>query len=144
VDRRQFIGSAGLSALSLAVAAAGGARAAAPARVLPMPLRKGDTVALVSPSSATDEALGACLLEQHRPADALPLFEQTLKAREASAGPDDPWNATSLSGLGRAQLGVGQRTLAVATLTRAVKSLDTSKLDDGLLQKTKQALDQAR
>ncbi|MER2566569.1 MAG: serine/threonine-protein kinase [Myxococcaceae bacterium] len=93
---------------------------------------------------ATDEALGACLLEQHRPADALPLFEQTLKAREASAGPDDPWNATSLSGLGRAQLGVGQRTLAVATLTRAVKSLDTSKLDDGLLQKTKQALDQAR
>ncbi|MBP6796485.1 MAG: LD-carboxypeptidase [Luteimonas sp.] len=64
MDRRQFIGSAGLSALSLAVAAAGGARAAAPARVLPMPLRKGDTVALVSPSSATDEALGLQLARE--------------------------------------------------------------------------------
>lgn len=64
MDRRQFIGSAGLSVLSLAVAAAGGSRAAAPARVLPLPLRKGDTVALVSPSSATDEALGLQLARE--------------------------------------------------------------------------------
>ena len=93
---------------------------------------------------ATDEAQGACLLDQHRPAEALPLFETTLKAREASAGPDDPWNATSISGLGRAQLGLGNVAAAVVTLTRAVKSLEASKIDDGLLQKTRQALELAR
>lgn len=93
---------------------------------------------------ATNEAQGTCLLDQHRPGEALPLFEATLKTREESAGPDDPWNATSISGLGRAQLGLGRKAAAVVTLGRAVKSLEASKLDDGLLQKTKQALEQAR
>jgi len=64
MDRRRFIGSAGLSALSLALAGTGSAIAAPPARLLPVPLRKGDTVALVSPSSATDEALGLQLARE--------------------------------------------------------------------------------
>lgn len=50
--------------LSLGLAGAGGAIAAPPARLLPAPLRKGDTVALVSPSAATDEALGLQLARE--------------------------------------------------------------------------------
>ncbi|MBP6797965.1 MAG: LD-carboxypeptidase [Luteimonas sp.] len=50
--------------LSLGLAGAGSAIAAPPARLLPAPLRKGDTVALVSPSAATDEALGLQLARE--------------------------------------------------------------------------------
>lgn len=57
MDRRQFIGNAALAAL-LPLAGAGKAMAAAPrGRLLPVPLNKGDTVALVSPSSATDDPM---------------------------------------------------------------------------------------
>lgn len=93
---------------------------------------------------ATNEAEGACLLDSNRAAQALPLFETTLAVRENQAGPDDPWNATAISGLGRAQLALGKKPLAAATLARAVKLLEASKLDDGLLEKTKKALEQAR
>ncbi|MDP3231231.1 MAG: tetratricopeptide repeat protein [Myxococcales bacterium] len=92
----------------------------------------------------TNEVEGACLLDSNRAAQALPLFEATLAVREKQAGPDDPWNATVLSGLGRAQLGVGKKTDAAVTLARAVKLLEASKLDDALLQKSKQALEQTR
>lgn len=61
MDKRQFIKSGMLAALSLPLAGQGLASAAAsgarPGRLLPVPLNKGDTVALVSPSKATDEAL---------------------------------------------------------------------------------------
>ena len=50
--------------LSLGLAGAGSAIAAPPARLLPAPLRKGNTVALVSPSAATDEALGLQLARE--------------------------------------------------------------------------------
>jgi tetratricopeptide (TPR) repeat protein/predicted Ser/Thr protein kinase len=93
---------------------------------------------------ATNEAEGACLLDSNRPAQALPLFEATLAVREKQAGPDEPWNATALSGLGRAQLGVGKKAVAAVTLARAAKLLEASKLDEGLLVKTKQALEQTR
>jgi eukaryotic-like serine/threonine-protein kinase len=93
---------------------------------------------------ATNEAEGACLLDSNRPAQALTLFETTLAVREQQAGPDDPWNAKSISGVGRAQLALGKKPLAAATLDRAVKLLEASKLDEALLVKTKQALEQAR
>ncbi|MCW5579872.1 MAG: LD-carboxypeptidase [Luteimonas sp.] len=65
MQRRRFIGNAALSALSLATAGPAGALLAAPpGRVRPLPLRKGDTVALVSPSSATDEALSLQLARE--------------------------------------------------------------------------------
>ncbi len=57
MDRRQFIGNAALAAL-LPLAGGGKAMAVAPrGRLLPVPLNKGDTVALVSPSSATDDPM---------------------------------------------------------------------------------------
>jgi muramoyltetrapeptide carboxypeptidase len=57
MHRRHFIGSATLAAAALMLPLAGGsdARATAPRRVLPLPLNPGDTVGLVSPSSATDD-----------------------------------------------------------------------------------------
>lgn len=69
MDRRTFIGSAALAAgLSLVP---GGATAgpapdpqATPRRLLPRPLEPGDTVGLVSPSSATDERLSLQLARE--------------------------------------------------------------------------------
>lgn len=55
MHRRQFIGSAALAGLLLGLPASVGASANPRGRLLPMPLGKGDTVGLVSPSSATDE-----------------------------------------------------------------------------------------
>ncbi|RRN78488.1 LD-carboxypeptidase [Pseudoxanthomonas sp. SGD-10] len=56
MHRRQFLGGA-MAASLLALAGPGRARAAAAARLLPPALRPGDTVGLVSPSSATDDRL---------------------------------------------------------------------------------------
>lgn len=55
MHRRQFIRSAALAGLLLGLPASVGATAIPRGRLLPMPLSKGDTVGLVSPSSATDE-----------------------------------------------------------------------------------------
>ena len=57
MHRRQFIGNAALAALLLPLAHGGSAIAAAAPRkrLLPPALNKGDTIALVSPSSATDD-----------------------------------------------------------------------------------------
>jgi len=66
MDRRQFIGSAALAAgLSLVGSGAGaGTTTTAQRRVLPAPISPGDTVALVSPSSATDERLSLQLAKE--------------------------------------------------------------------------------
>ena len=57
MHRRHFIGSAALAALMLPLARGGDAWAAPRMKLLPVPLNKGDTVALVSPSSATEDPL---------------------------------------------------------------------------------------
>ncbi|TWI04635.1 muramoyltetrapeptide carboxypeptidase [Luteimonas cucumeris] len=55
MHRRHFLGSAALAALMLPLARGGDALAASSSRLLPPPLNRGDTVALVSPSAATDD-----------------------------------------------------------------------------------------
>ena len=64
MDRRRFIGSAGLATLLplvggdvVAAAAATGSAKVPRQRVVPVPLNPGDTVALVSPSAATAERI---------------------------------------------------------------------------------------
>ncbi|HEY4531432.1 MAG TPA: LD-carboxypeptidase [Luteimonas sp.] len=57
MDRRDFIGCLALAGLALPFAGRALAHRAAPPRLLPPALRPGDTIALVSPSSATDERL---------------------------------------------------------------------------------------
>lgn len=63
MDRRHFIGSAALAAL-LPLVGGGSAIAAPRRRLLPAALNPGDTVALVSPSSATDERLNLQLAQE--------------------------------------------------------------------------------
>ena len=57
MDRRQFLGSAALAASALPLSGLASATIAMPTRLLPVPLARGDTVGLVSPSSATDDSL---------------------------------------------------------------------------------------
>ncbi len=65
MQRRQFIGSAALAAMLLPLAGGAGAMAASPrGRLLPVPLNKGDTVALVSPSAAIDEPFNLQLAQE--------------------------------------------------------------------------------
>lgn len=70
MQRRQFLGSAALAGLVLPLAGAGGAMAAATTttapsgRLLPVPLNRGDTVGLVSPSAATDDLLNLQLARE--------------------------------------------------------------------------------
>jgi muramoyltetrapeptide carboxypeptidase len=63
MHRRNFIGSAALAAL-LPLVGSGSANAASRRRLLPAPLNPGDTVALVSPSSATAERLSLQLSQE--------------------------------------------------------------------------------
>jgi hypothetical protein len=88
------------------------------------------------------EVEGECLLSNGQPKAALPVFTQALTAREKAQDP--PWEAMAVSGLGRTQLALGQKALAASTLERVVKSLEASKLDDELLEKTRKALASAR
>ena len=64
MQRRQFLGNAALAGLMVSLPGIGVAAASAPARVLPPPLVKGDTVALVSPSAATDNRLDLQLSQE--------------------------------------------------------------------------------
>jgi muramoyltetrapeptide carboxypeptidase len=64
MQRRDFLQSAALAALLPMLGSAGSAIAAPRGRVLPVPLRPGDTVGLVSPSSATDERLNLQLARE--------------------------------------------------------------------------------
>ncbi|WP_202842260.1 S66 peptidase family protein [Luteimonas saliphila] len=56
MHRRDFLGNAALAAALLPLAAVRSASAAPHARLLPVPLAPGDTVCLVSPSSAVDDS----------------------------------------------------------------------------------------
>ena len=89
--------------------------------------------------TVTWEAEGEALLSNGRPKDALVAFERSLALRE-KADPEEPSNAFSLSGLGRAQKAVGQRAEAKTTLKRAVASLEASGLSEELLAQTREAL----
>lgn len=64
MDRRRFLGSAALAASLLPLAGVGAPAAAPRRRLLPVPLRKGDTVALVSPSSASDDSFSLQLARE--------------------------------------------------------------------------------
>ena len=64
MQRRQFLGSAAAAALMLSLPGGPAMAAPRPSRLLPMPLAKGDTVALVSPSAATDERLDLRLSQE--------------------------------------------------------------------------------
>jgi len=64
MDRRGFIRNAALAALLPSLGGMGTANAAPRRRLLPMPLNKGDTVGLVSPSSATDDSFNLQLARE--------------------------------------------------------------------------------
>lgn len=66
MHRRGFLGAAALAAagVALPLAGTGSARAAVRGRLLPMPLNAGDTVGLVSPSSATDDSFNLQLARE--------------------------------------------------------------------------------
>jgi tetratricopeptide (TPR) repeat protein len=84
------------------------------------------------------EVEAECLLEAGQPARALPVFTHSLEAR-AKAG-DDDWTARSRVGLGRTQLALGRKADARPLLSKAVTSLERSKLDAVLLEKARAAL----
>ena len=64
--------------------------------------------------------------------------------REKARGPDYAENAFALSGIGRAQVLLGKRALAIPTLRRATKLLEESGLDADLLAATQAALTKAQ
>ncbi|HSD18105.1 MAG TPA: LD-carboxypeptidase [Thermomonas sp.] len=64
MDRRTFLGSAALAASMLPLAGIARAGDASRGRLLPVPLRKGDTIGLVSPSSATDDSFNLQLARE--------------------------------------------------------------------------------
>lgn len=64
MDRRGFIRNAALAALLPSLGGMGTANAATRRRLLPMLLNKGDTVGLVSPSSATDDSFNLQLARE--------------------------------------------------------------------------------
>ncbi len=64
MDRRQFLGSTALAAALLPFAGTGAAAPPSRGRLLPQPLGKGDTIALVSPSSATDDSFNLQLARE--------------------------------------------------------------------------------
>ena len=64
MDRRGFIRTAAMTAVLPSLGGIGAASAAARPRLLPVPLAKGDTIGLVSPSSATDDSLNLQLARE--------------------------------------------------------------------------------
>ena len=64
MDRRGFIQGAALAALLPSLGSIGSASAAERRRLLPVPLHKGDTVGLVSPSSAIDDSFNLQLARE--------------------------------------------------------------------------------
>lgn len=64
MDRRGFIRNAAWAALLPSLGGMGTANAATRERLLPMPLNKGDTVGLVSPSSASDDSFNLQLASE--------------------------------------------------------------------------------
>lgn len=64
MDRRGFLRRAALAALLPSLGGIGTASAAARERLLPMPLNRGDTVGLVSPSAASDDSFNLQLARE--------------------------------------------------------------------------------
>jgi muramoyltetrapeptide carboxypeptidase len=64
MQRRAFLASAALAATSLPLLRGGDAQAAPRGRLLPPPLNKGDTIALVSPSGASDDLFDLQLAQE--------------------------------------------------------------------------------
>ncbi|MFT3763415.1 MAG: LD-carboxypeptidase [Pseudoxanthomonas sp.] len=64
MHRRNFIGTTALAALGLSLARNGKAQATPRTRLLPPPLNPGDTIALVSPSSATNDPFDLQLAQE--------------------------------------------------------------------------------
>ena len=66
MNRRQFLGSTALAASVIPLFGAGATATAAPRgkQLLPIPLNRGDTVGLVSPSSATDDSFSLQLARE--------------------------------------------------------------------------------
>ncbi|MBJ7573863.1 LD-carboxypeptidase [Luteimonas sp. MC1828] len=64
MDRRLFIGTAALAGLLLPLAGGGRAIASPAGRLLPVALKRGDTVALVSPSSQVDDSFNLQLARE--------------------------------------------------------------------------------
>ena len=64
MDRRQFLGCTALAASVLPLSGMAGATASARGGLLPVPLAKGDTIGLVSPSSATDDSFNLQLARE--------------------------------------------------------------------------------
>ena len=64
MNRRAFLSRAALAALVLPLAPVGEAAPAPRGRLLPMPLARGDTVGLVSPSSASDDSFSLQLARE--------------------------------------------------------------------------------
>ncbi|MEG2940471.1 MAG: LD-carboxypeptidase [Thermomonas sp.] len=63
MDRRNFLGATALAGL-LPLVGMGDVQAASSKRLLPVPLAKGDTIGLVSPSSATDDSFNLQLARE--------------------------------------------------------------------------------
>lgn len=64
MDRRQFLGRTALAGLLLPLAGKGRMRVSSPDRLLPVPFDQGDTIGLVSPSSATDDSFSLQLARE--------------------------------------------------------------------------------
>ena len=64
MDRRTFLGSAALAASLLPWSGIASAASPVRGRLLPVPLAKGDTIGLVSPSSATDDSFNLQLARE--------------------------------------------------------------------------------
>ena len=64
MDRRTFLGSAALAASLLPLSGMASAAPASRGRLLPVALSKGDTIGLVSPSSATDDSFNLQLARE--------------------------------------------------------------------------------
>ena len=64
MKRRDFIAGTALASLSLPLAGVAAGKVEPRRRLLPMPIRKGDTVGLVSPSSASDDSFSLQLARE--------------------------------------------------------------------------------
>ena len=100
MQRRSFLGGTALAGLmlSLPAGAALASGASRPPRLLPVPLSRGDTVALVSPSAATDERLDLQLARE--PMEALGFRVRTAPhyaGRRGHLAGDDASRAADLN-----------------------------------------------
>jgi eukaryotic-like serine/threonine-protein kinase len=77
--------------------------------------------------------LAALLLQERRPAEAVPLFERSLEMGEASYGPEDERILYDLMGLAEALLGVGRAEEALSVARRCIVLCEATTADDAVL-----------